>query len=279
MDEKCRLYFKIIYFSPFVLTQNYHKKYYFNLKIIACCFPLVLKTQSDRFYRKGASFVWWSLKFSKQLESTFEAFLSSGFGPQRLSFSIVECWWRMAKRFTWTGMGTTILFPPFDDDPRLPMLCDVRPALTRFHFARRFWNQILIWKGKRSAKHVTKTIRKLTWTSLSLSVVAIWLRSVKLRYFLAWNSRSSSRSCSLVNAVRRRRDFPDFGPSPEFSKLSSSSSPVSFSEHSESELHNSAKTWYWINSTAAWLFPPASNYAVAINRGIIAEINFLWDFI
>lgn len=84
----------------------------------------------------------------------------------------------------------------------------------------------------------------LTWTSLSLSVVAIWLLSVKLKYFLAWNSLSSSKSCSLVNAVRLRRDFVDFGPSvDEFSRFSSSSSPVSFSfsEHSESELQSSAK--------------------------------------
>lgn len=48
----------------------------------------------------------------------------------------------------------------------------------------------------------------LTWTSLSLSADAIWLRSVNDKYFLAWNSRSSSSNCSLVNAVRRRRVFP-----------------------------------------------------------------------
>lgn len=102
------------------------------------------------FYQNGLdTFGCWSLKFSKQLESTFAAFLSSGFGPQRLNFSIVECWCRIANRLTWTGIGTTILFPPFDDEPRLPMLCDVRPALTRFHLARRFWNQILIcWREK-----------------------------------------------------------------------------------------------------------------------------------
>ena len=34
-------------------------------------------------------------------------------------------------------------------------------------------------------------------------------RSDKLRYFFEWNSFSSSRSCSLVKAVRRRRDFDD----------------------------------------------------------------------
>lgn len=87
-------------------------------------------------------------------------------------------------------------------------------------------------------------IAKLTWTSLSFKVVAIWLLSVKLKYFFAWNSLSSSSSCSLVKAVLRRRDFADLGPSPdEFSRLSSSSSPVSFSfsEQSESELHNSAE--------------------------------------
>lgn len=89
------------------------------------------------FYQNGfVTFGCWSLKFSKQLESTFAAFLSSGFGPQRLNFSIVECWWRMANRLTWTGIGTTIFVPPFDAEPRLPMLCEVRPALTRFHLAR-----------------------------------------------------------------------------------------------------------------------------------------------
>lgn len=83
-----------------------------------------------------------------------------------------------------------------------------------------------------------RKISKLTWTSLSFNVVAIWLLSVKLKYFLAWNSLSSSSNCSLVNAVLRRRDLIDFGPSPEFSGSSSSSS---LSEHSDSELHNSKK--------------------------------------
>ena len=64
------------------------------------------------------------------------------------------------------------------------------PALTRFHFARLFWNQIL------------------TWTSVSWSCVAIQERSARDRYFLVWNSPSSLDSCSLVNAVRRRRPFP-----------------------------------------------------------------------
>lgn len=46
-----------------------------------------------------------------------------------------------------------------------------------------------------------------TWTSLSFRLVAIWLRSVRLKYFFAWNSRSNSSNCSDVKAVRRRRDF------------------------------------------------------------------------
>ena len=43
------------------------------------------------------------------------------------------------------------------------------PALTRFHLARRFWNQILIC------------------TSVSWSAWAMWERSLKLKYFLVWN--------------------------------------------------------------------------------------------
>lgn len=137
----------------------------------------IKKTQSNVVshftYKNGfAIFGCWSLKFSKQLESTFAAFLSSGFGPQRLNFSIVECWWRMANRLTWTGIGTTILLPPFDDDPRLPMLCDVRPALTRFHFARRFWNQIFIWKwrveGGLDSRDYLHNSPELHWVSASL---------------------------------------------------------------------------------------------------------------
>lgn len=98
-------------------------------------------------------------------------------------------------------------------------------------------------KKSSKEKFLSTSTAQLTWTSLSFNVVAIWLLSVKLKYFFAWNSLSSSSSCSLVKAVLRLRDLADFGPSPdEFSRLSSSSSPVSFSlsEHSESELHNSA---------------------------------------
>lgn len=103
-------------------------------------------------------------------------------------------WWALtARRLTCTGMGTTILEPELEFCP--PELCRlvgpapplVSPALTLFHLARRFWNQIF------------------TWTSESLSACAMWERSVRLRYFFAWNSRSSSRSCSEVKAVLRRR--------------------------------------------------------------------------
>ena len=66
---------------------------------------------------------------------------SSGLGPDILSFSICWCCDLMAKRLTWTGIGTTI-FGPAPALPR-PRLCEVRPAFTRFHLARRFWNQIL----------------------------------------------------------------------------------------------------------------------------------------
>lgn len=66
------------------------------------------------------------------------------FGPDKAIFSMCWCCDRTAKRFTCTGIGTTILFAPeplLPPEPRL-MPCDVKPAFTRFHFARRFWNQI-----------------------------------------------------------------------------------------------------------------------------------------
>lgn len=76
-----------------------------------------------------------------------------------------NCWWRLrtTNRLTCTGMGTTIfpapppLTTPFGhfDRPRIafpPALLfwpslphafpDNKLALTRFHFARRFWNHI-----------------------------------------------------------------------------------------------------------------------------------------
>lgn len=69
------------------------------------------------------------------------------FGPDNAIFSMCWCWDRTANRFTCTGIGTTILFAPEPLLPPAPRLipCDVKPALTRFHFARRFWNQILTW--------------------------------------------------------------------------------------------------------------------------------------
>jgi len=106
----------------------------------------------------------------------------------RTDFSYCWCWLRIAIRFTCTGIGTTIF--------GLFMLSAcvrpcTSPALTRFHFARRFWNQIF------------------TCTSLSFNACAIWERSVNDKYFLLWNSFSNSNSCSDVNAVRRRLVFPD----------------------------------------------------------------------
>ena len=52
----------------------------------------------------------------------------------------------------------------------------------------------------------------LTWTSDSRRLWAIWLLSERLRYFLLWNSFSSSSSCSLVKAVLRLLVLP--GPRP-----------------------------------------------------------------
>lgn len=100
--------------------------------------------------------------------------------------SICWCWLLTANLLTCTGMGTTILGFLTGSPDRLLTL----PALIRFHLALRFWNQIF------------------TCTSLSLSACAIWERSVRERYFLQWNSFSSSSSCSLVKAVRLLRLFP-----------------------------------------------------------------------
>lgn len=63
----------------------------------------------------------------------------------RFCFSIWWCCVLTANRFTWTGIGTTILVPELFPvwEP------DAKPALTRFHFARRFWNQIFTWKRKK----------------------------------------------------------------------------------------------------------------------------------
>ncbi len=128
-------------------------------------------------------------------------------------FSICWCWERREIRLTCTGIGTT----SFCEDEwwwvpvecwcwwcesdcewcwwlecwPAPFILDGPPvtkaALTLFHFARRFWNHILIW-----------TSDKRNWW-------AICERSVKLRYFLAWNSRSSSINWCVEKAVRRRR--------------------------------------------------------------------------
>lgn len=100
--------------------------------------------------------------------------------------SICWCWLLTANLLTCTGMGTTILGFLTGSPERLLTL----PALILFHLALRFWNQIF------------------TCTSLSFSACAICDRSVRERYFLQWNSFSSSSSCSLVKAVRLLRLFP-----------------------------------------------------------------------
>jgi len=105
---------------------------------------------------------------------------------------LICLWLRTAMRSTWTGIGTTrrglATSPPTTlGRPSTALWFSTTPALTRFHLARRFWNQIL------------------TWTSLRRSWRAITERSDSDRYFLPANSRSSSTSWSLLNAVRRRR--------------------------------------------------------------------------
>ena len=109
-------------------------------------------------------------------------------------------------------MGTTILLHPLDPPvwTRLTRAPEAEtPALTRFHLARRFWNQIL------------------TCTSLRRRACAICERSLRLRYFFEWNSFSSSSSCSLVKAVRRRRALelaPELAPA--LAKAPVDSSPL-----------------------------------------------------
>lgn len=65
---------------------------------------------------------------------------SCGFGPDKAIFSMCWCCDRTAKRFTCTGIGTTIFVEP-EPLPEFRFIpCDVSPALTLFHLARRFWN-------------------------------------------------------------------------------------------------------------------------------------------
>lgn len=94
----------------------------------------------------------------------------------------------------------------------LPWAWTPPSVLTRFHFARLFWNQIF------------------TWTSLSFNVLAICDLSSNERYFFVWNSRSSSRSCWLVKAVLFRLDLVPPSESEFWSPCSSSRSSLSLGE-------------------------------------------------
>lgn len=171
---------------------------------------------------------------------------------------------------TWTGMGTTILGgatdETADEDKDLEALAEEEedeatdademdedeaedetppsiPALTRFHLALRFWNQIL------------------TCASESLRVRAMCDRSPRLRYFLAWNSRSRDKSWLLEKAVLRllpalleewpepsgplEADVVDSSPSSSSTSMSSSSSSGSTtsSSSSASSLPSYAPSW------------------------------------
>lgn len=109
----------------------------------------------------------------------------------------------------WIGIGTTsfgawsFLLPWAWGPPRV---------LTRFHFARLFWNHIF------------------TWTSLSFNVLAICDLSSIERYFFVWNSLSSSKSCWLVNAVLLRRDLDPPSLSEFWSPCSYSNSSLPLGE-------------------------------------------------
>ena len=111
--------------------------------------------------------------------------------------------------FTWIGIGTTS-FGAWSF--LLPWAWTPPSVLTRFHFARLFWNQIF------------------TWTSLSFNVLAICDLSSNERYFFVWNSRSSSRSCWLVKAVLLRLDLGPPSESEFWSACSSSRSSLSLRE-------------------------------------------------
>ena len=114
-------------------------------------------------------------------------------------------WFLGPYLFTWIGMGTTSLGAwSF----LLPWAWGPPSVLTLFHFARRFWNQIL------------------TWTSVRFNVLAICDRSSSERYFFEWNSLSSSSSCWLVNAVLFRRDLFPPSESEFWSPCSSSNSSL-----------------------------------------------------
>lgn len=102
------------------------------------------------------------------------------------SYDEIAKWFLAVNLLTWTGIGTTIRLPV---PPMFLLKRPEEPVLTRFHLARLFWNQIF------------------TCTSESFSPEAICDLSSTVRYFFVWNSRSSSSSCWLVNAVRRRRCF------------------------------------------------------------------------
>ena len=126
-------------------------------------------------------------------------------------------------------MGTTIFVaepPPDDPDGEFEEWLDpedtdltpfIPPALTRFHFARRFWNQILTWASvnlnawaicERSPEKQYAYLIIICLAFLYLSLIRILLGTPegcyllpRLKYFFSWNSLSREISCSLENAV------------------------------------------------------------------------------
>ena len=184
---------------------------------------------------------------------------------------LICLWLRIVMRSTWTGIGTT---SRGRCTSTAAVWLSTTPALTRFHLARRFWNQIL------------------TWTSLRRSWRAISERSVSDRYFLPANSRSSSISWSLLNAVRRRRRrrWRSLWPPPSValpayvagrpSSMSSSEYEVSASANCESsstssltgELYELTTAFCWRPTTLRWLpgtaIPRHTQTSVTINQSI-----------
>ena len=119
-------------------------------------------------------------------------------------------WLRRAKcRETCMGIGTMIfeadiLLVLFEAAGEFAEVIEVDeadddkwhvPVFMRFHFARRFWNQIF------------------TCTSLRPSLFANSDLSFKVRYFFDWNSCSNSCNWYVEKAVLRLRFPLDFPPS------------------------------------------------------------------
>ena len=84
--------------------------------------------------------------------------------------------------------------------------CDISAVRLRsslrsfFHFMRRFWNLNLLISAITNRN--LKTYQILTWRSVRPTLLATSSRLSRLRYWLKWNSFSSSRSWNFVYGTR-----------------------------------------------------------------------------